>query len=512
MHRLALLNLLLLAVPPSSQLAAQTTHDHSATGLQGTGRVHFATRCKPAAQPVLEQGIALLHSFWYEASEQAFQEAASLDPSCPFAFWGEAMSHLHPLWTPPPPAEFLAGLTAARQAVRLSSAGSRERDYASAVQQFYQVFQRSGFGPGIFAWDSAMAEVQAHHPKDDEATIFHALSLIAAGQQDPTDTSYARQRKAAALLDPLISRYPEHPGLAHYLIHAFDSPALAPLARAAADEYASIAPDVPHALHMPSHIYTRLGLWPEALASNLKSADAGKRLEEREHWSGVWAQRLHAWDYLAYASLQMRQDSLPRTLSEAAGRITSVLPANDLVGDYALAAIPARFALERDDWAAAARLPLRPAPAWPAAEALTHFARAIGASRSGDTTLARHEIDTLGVIESSLRKAGGPGTYWSGQVSIQRSAAIGWLAAVEGDTATALRSSREAADLEDRTEKHPVTPGPLLPARELYADLLLFLHRPAEALANYRISEDRQPNRARTRRGMDMAMRVIPRE
>jgi hypothetical protein len=467
--------------------------------------VSFTTRCRPSAQPALEQGVALLHSFWYEASEKSFEEAARLDPDCPFGYWGQAMSHLHPLWTPPTPGELAAGLTAARQAVGLSSPGSRERDYAVAILQFYQVFQERGFATGLFAWDSAMAEVQSRNPTDDEARIFHALSLIAAGQQDPTDTSYARQRQAAALLTPLVSRYPEHPGLAHYLIHAFDSPPLAPLAREAADQYASIAPDVPHALHMPSHIYVRLGLWPEALASNLKSADAGKRLEEREHWSGVWAQRLHAWDYLVYASLQMGQDSIARTLSQQVGGITSVLPANDLVGDYALAAIPARYALERGDWAAAAHLPLRPAPAWPAAEALTHFARAIGASRSGDAVLARHEIDSLETIEASLRNAGGPGTYWSGQVSIQRSAALGWLAALQGDTATALRSSREAADLEDRTEKHPVTPGPLLPARELYADLLLFLHRPAEALANYRASETRQPNRARTRQGIERA-------
>lgn len=505
MRRFALLNLLLLAVTPPGQVAAQTSHDHGDTRAGGTGRVHFATRCKPAVQPELEHGIALLHSFWYEASEKTFEEVARLDPSCPFAYWGQAMSHLHPLWTPPPPPEFLAGQAAAQQAVRLSGPGSRERDYASAALQFYEVFQQSGFKAGIFAWDSAMAAVESRNPRDDEARIFHALSLIAAGQQDPTDTSYARQRQAAALLNPLISRYPDHPGLAHYLIHAFDSPPLAPLAREAADHYASIAPDVPHALHMPSHIYVRLGLWPEALASNLKSADAGKRLEEREHWSGVWAQRLHAWDYLVYASLQMGQDSIARALTQQVGGITSVLPTNDLVGDYALAAIPARFALERGEWAAAAQLPLRPAPVWPAAEALTHFARAIGASRSGNAVLAQHEIDTLGIIEASLKKAGGPGTYWSGQVSIQRSAAIGWLAALQGDTATALRSMQEAADLEDRTEKHPVTPGPLLPARELYADLLLSLNRPAEALANYRASEARQPNRARTRAGIEEA-------
>jgi len=503
--RLALPALLLLAFLPLGRTAAQAGHPHGNDQHTGDGRVKFATRCAAGAQPTLEHGVALLHSFWYEASEAAFEEAARLDPACAFAAWGQAMSRLHPLWTPPTPEESRAGLAAAEQAVRLSSSGSRERDYATAILGFFQVFRDRGVRSGIFAWESTMAVVQARHPGDDEARIFHALSLIAAGQQDPMDTTYARQRMAARLLEPLVSRYPDHPGVAHYLIHAFDSPPLAALARGAADQYAAIAPDVPHALHMPSHIYTRLGLWREALASNQRSAEAGRRMEQREGWKGVWAQRLHAWDYLVYASLQLGQDSIARQLNDQAGQVTAVIPANDLVGDYALAAIPARYALEREDWAGAATLPLRPAPAWPAAEALTHFARAIGASRSGNAALARHEIDTLETLEKSLRQAGGPGTYWAGQAVIQRLAASGWLAALQGDTAAALQAGREAADIEDRTEKHPVTPGAPLPARELYADLLLALHRPGEALANYRAAEVRQPNRARTKRGIERA-------
>jgi tetratricopeptide (TPR) repeat protein len=505
----ALPTFLALALLPPGGIAAQTDHHHMDEGPAGNGRIQFATRCGAAAQPVLEQGVALLHSFWYEASVAAFEEAARLDRACPFAPWGQAMSRLHPLWTPPTSEEGRAGLAAAELAVHLSPAGSRELDYASAILEFFVVFRDKGYRSGIFAWESAMAGVQARNPDDDEARIFHALSLIAAGQQDPTDTTYARQREAASLLDPLIARYPQHPGLAHYMIHAFDSPPLAHLARGAADQYAVIAPDVPHALHMPSHIYVRLGLWPEALASNQRSAEAGRRLEEREHWKGVWAQRLHAWDYLVYASLQLGQDSIARDLSDQVGRVTAVIPANDLVGDYALAAIPARYALEREDWAGAAGLPMRPAPAWPAAEALTHFARAIGAARGGNAALARHEIDTLETLETSLRQAGGTGTYWAGQVGIQRRAAMGWLAILEGDTVAGLRSSREAADIEDRTEKHPVTPGALLPARELYADLLLALNRPEEALANYRQAEARQPNRARTRKGIERANLVL---
>jgi tetratricopeptide (TPR) repeat protein len=501
--------LLALAIGPAGTALAQAAHDHGEGAHGEVGRVRFPTRCAKAAQPPLERGIALLHSFWYEAAETAFQEAARADGLCPFAYWGLAMSRLHPLWTPPTPDDSRAGLIAAQRAVGLSRPESRERDYASAIARFFQVFERQGFRTGIFAWESTMAVVQARNPADDEARIFHGLALIAAGQLDPSDTTYHRQREAASQLDALISRYPDHPGLTHYLIHAFDSPALAHLARGAADHYAAIAPDVPHALHMPSHIYVRLGLWREAIVSNQRSAEAGRRAEESAGWHGVWGQRIHAWDYLVYASLQVGEEQLAREIVDEAAGVTVVIPANDLISDYALAAIPARYALEREDWAGATRLEVRHAPAWPATEALTRFARAIGASRSGDTALAQREIDTLVTLEASLRRASGPQLYWADQVRIQRLAATGWLDRVRGDTADALQSSGEAADLEDRTEKHPVTPGALLPARELYADLLLSLDRPEEALANYRASEARQPNRARTRRGIEHALAAI---
>ena len=501
--------LLALLIMPARTVRAQVEHDHGNAPHAEVGKVRFPTRCAGAAQAPFEHGVALLHSFWYEGAETAFQEAVRVDHSCAFAYWGLAMSRLHPLWTPPTPADSRAGLVAAERAVGLSRPGTRERQYATAIAQFYRVFQAQGFRAGVFAWDSAMAEVQARNPSDDEARIFHGLSLIAAGQQDPTDTTYRRQREAASQLDALISRYPDHPGLAHYLIHAYDSPALAHFARDAADHYAAIAPDVPHALHMPSHIYVRLGLWREAIESNERSAEAGRRAEEAEGWHGVWGQRIHAWDYLVYAFLQVGEERRAREIVDQAAGVTAVIPENDLISDYALAAIPARYALEREDWAAAARLAVRPAPAWRAAEAMTHFARALGASRTDDTLLAQRELDTLASLEAALRRTGGPQAYWADQVDIQRLAASGWLARLRGDTAEALRSSRAAADLEDRTEKHPVTPGPLLPARELYADLLLSLNRPDEALANYRASEARQPNRARTRRGMERALAAM---
>ncbi|HSB52921.1 MAG TPA: hypothetical protein VLD58_01135, partial [Gemmatimonadales bacterium] len=350
-----------------------------------------------------------------------------------------------------------------------------------------------------------MAVVESRHPRDDEARIFHGLSSIAAGQQDAGDTTYRRQREAAARLGRLVDKYPDHPGLAHYLIHAFDSPALASLAKASADKYARIAPDVPHALHMPSHIYVRLGLWREAVTSNRRSAAAAEKMQRAQHWTGTWGQELHAWDYLAYADLQLGDDSAAHRLVEEADRVTVTIPASDLVGDYALAAIPARYALERDDWAAATALRVRPSPGWPATEALTHFARALGAARSGDSVLAGRELAALVTLRDSLARMGGPQTYWSGQVEVQRLAAGAWLSLLHGDTAAALTSALTAAEREDHTEKHPVTPGPVLPARELYADLLLAVHRPAEALQGYRAVEARQPHRARTRRGIEQA-------
>lgn len=489
---------------PTTSLHSQA-HEHVGSPDGAVGQVHFVSRCQAAAQPLLERGVALLHSFWYEAASDAFAQAARSDSTCALAWWGEAMSLLHPLWTPPTPPETAAGAAAADTAVRLSQPGSRERDYAEAIATFYRVYRDRGIRPGIFAWESALAVVQSHHPDDDEATIFHALSLIAAGQLDAGDTTYARQRAAAALLEPLLEKYPDHPGLAHYLIHAFDSPALAGLARASADKYARIAPDVPHALHMPSHIYVRLGLWRDVVTMNQRSADAAIAMEKAQHWTATWGQRLHAWDYLAYADLQLGDTRAARRLVAEAGQVTATMPAHDLVGDYALAAIPARYALEWNDWALATRLAVRPSPCWPATEALTHFARALGAVRGGDSVLAGRELAVLTILRDSLARMGGPQAYWSGQVELQRLAARAWLELLQRDTTAALADAAAAADREDHTEKHPVTPGPLLPARELYADLLLALHRPADALAAYRAVETRQPHRARTRRGMAAA-------
>jgi hypothetical protein len=500
---------LLLAVGRAAlshaQASAPSHHDRAGDGI---GRVSFPTTCAPSVQPGFESAVALLHSFWYEEAGRAFETVAQGDPTCALAYWGAAMSRLHPLWGPPTVAEDSSGLESARRAVRLSRNGSRERDYASAILTFYADRQHRDFRTRINAWDSAMGVVERRNPKDDEARIFHGLSHIAAGQLDPSDTTYRRQREAAQELTPLLERYPDHPGLAHYLIHAFDSPALAHLALDAANRYAAIAPAVPHALHMPSHIYVRLGMWAEAITSNERSAAAAREAERVAGWTAVWAQRLHAMDYLAYARLQLGQDSMARMIVEEAAKVTSTIPEHDLVGDYALAAIPARYALERDDWDAASRLPLRSTPAWRGAEAITHFARAIGAGRLGNERQAQAEVEALEAIELLLRHIGGVQSYWADQARIQRLAAGAWLALLQRDTSGALRQADSAAAMEDATEKHPVTPGPVLPARELYADLLLALGQPAEAETNYRAVLARQPGRARALRGLERAHRA----
>jgi hypothetical protein len=327
--------------------------------------------------------------------------------------------------------------------------------------------------------------------------MFHALALIALGQLDAGDSTYARQREAARILEPLFRRHPDHPGLAHYLIHAYDSPALAHEGERAADRYAGIAPSVPHAQHMPSHIYTRIGAWEKAIASNLRSEDAARRFEESRLSGAMWDQDAHALDYLAYAYLQLGRVDEVREIADRVAQVQTTFPPNSLITDYALAAIPARLALERDDWKAAAGLRVRPAPAWRGTEGITHFARALGSARLGNSAAARAEVDTLGELEQSLAAVGGQQAYWSTQVRVQRLAAGAWVDLAAGDTVAALHGAARAADLDDGLAKHPVTPGAVLPARELYGDLLAAVGRQSEGVAAYQRTLARQPGRAR---------------
>src|SRR5207249_209242 len=488
-----------LAVP----LAAQGPEEHGGHG-ERLGHVRFATSCRGAARREVEHGVAYLHSFWYEKATETFTAAAVVDSSCAMAFWGQAMSLLHPLWTPPSSADAKAALAAIDRGVAAART-ARERDYLGAIRAYYVDFDRTDPKTRLDRYALAMDTVQRHSPSDREAAIFYALALIAVGQANATDTTFAYQKRVDSILEPLFRREPRHPGLAHYLIHSNDVPQLAAHGLYAARRYAEIAPDVPHAQHMPSHIFTRLGLWDDAVASNIRSAAAARAYEVERGLTAMWDQRAHALDYLAYAYLQQGRDTAARRVVDEAAAAPAGYPAGSLTHEYAFAAIPARFALERGDWAAAARLSVRPAPEWPAAEAITHFARAIGAGRSGDTTLARRELLVLAQIESTLAVSGGPQAYWAGQVAIQRLAAAAWLDVATGDTAGAILHAGQAADREDGTQKHPVTPGPILPARELEGDLALLVGKPAAAAKAYAATLALSPNRARSLFGLARA-------
>jgi tetratricopeptide (TPR) repeat protein len=492
--------LAMLVLACGTSLAAQMPEEHGGHAEQ-LGRVRFATSCRGAAHSGVEQGVAYLHSFWYEKAADAFDAAAAADSSCAMAFWGKAMSLLHPLWTPPSPADVQVALAAITRGLAAAKT-TRERDYLGAIRAYYADYDRTDPRTRLVRYAQAMDTVRRHSLRDPEAAIFYALALIAVGQESATDTTFSYQKRADSILEPAFRRDPRHPGLAHYLIHANDVPQLAQHGLYAARRYAEIAPDVPHAQHMPSHIFTRLGLWDDVIASDTRSAAAARAYEVERGLSAMWDQRAHALDYLAYAYLQQGRDTAALRIMDEAAAAPAGYPAGSLIHEYAFAAIPARFALERGDWAAAAGLVIRPAPEWPAAEAITHFARAIGAARSSDTALARQEIVVLTQIESTLTAAGGPQTYWAGQVAIQRLAASAWVLLGAGDTAGAVQLAGQAADREDGTQKHPVTPGSVLPARELEGDLLLLVGRPADARKAYAATLALSPDRARSLFGL----------
>src|SRR5437763_10230906 len=484
-------------------LPAQAVHEHGGH-REALGRVTFPTSCRAEAQRRFERGVALLHSFWYERASETFKDVIAADSTCAMGYWGQAMSLFHPLWTPPSSDELRAGLGAAVRGYAVART-PRERAYLAAVRAYYEAYTTVDPKTRLVAYAQAMEEVERQHPRDSEASIFYALSLIALGQANPTDTTFTYQRRADSILEPLFRREPRHPGLAHYLIHTNDVPQLAPLGLYAARRYAEIAPDVPHAQHMPSHIFTRLGLWDDAITSNTRSAAAARAFEVERGLTAMWDQRAHALDYLAYAYLQQGRDTAARRVVDEAAAARTGYPAGSLTHEYAVAAIPARFTLERGEWAAAARLAVRPAPEWPAAEAITHFARAIGAARSSDTALARREIVALAQVESTPTVSGGPQVYWAGQVAIQRLAARAWLEVATGDTAAAVLHAGQAADRRGGTHKHAVTPGPRLPARELEGDLLLLAGKPAAAARAYGATLALSPNRARSLFGLARA-------
>jgi len=479
-----------LAAPPS---VAQS-HQH-ADGEQ-LGSVNFITSCNRTAQTKFNHAVALLHSFQFSRAIQDFEAVLEEDPACGIAYWGISLSD----WGNP----FASGIKDSGQlklgresAERGKSAGAkteRERSYLAAVSRLYSDFEGTPQRARMLAYRDAMADVASRYPEDHEAQIFYALALAAS--EDPADKTYAGRLKAGAILEKLFQKEPSHPGLAHYIIHAYDVPALAAQALIAARRYSKIAPDAPHALHMPSHTFTRLGYWQESIDSNIAAAAAARR-------EGQTAEELHASDYETYAYLQTAQDEaavrIVKSLQQIAARFDPKAAlsgaAAPSTGYFALAAIPARYALERRDWQQAEQLEVRETP-FPHTDAMTWFARGLGAARLGHAGAANEAAKELKRIQERLLKANE--SYWARQVEIQQLAVLAWADLAAGRGQEALGQMKSAAALEDGTEKSAVTPGPLVPARELLAEMLLQMNDSKQALEEFEATLKKEPRRFRS--------------
>ena len=478
---------------------SQEMHPHKHDPSEKLGTVHFPISCTPQAQKKFNRAVAWLHSFEYEEAEKAFTEVTVADPKCGMGHWGVAMSNYHPLWVPPTPAELKKGWTAVQNATTAGARTQREQGYIAAMEIFYKDHDKLDHQKRAFAYSDAMKEHSARNPSDREAAVFYALTLIATGMMS-RDKAYTREKQAAEILNRILARQPQHPGVSHYLIHSYDYPALAQFALPAARSYAKIAPASAHAQHMPSHIFTRMGLWPEAINSNLDAHAAARAFAVRNKMTGAWDEQLHAMDYLTYAYLQRAQDKRAAGVLDELNKLRKVEPPTFKVA-YAYTAIPSRYVLERRQWSEAAKLTLPSGELrdfllkrFPWAKAHFHFARAIGAARSGDVSTARAEIEELTNIRQALSEV--KGEYdWAKQVEIERQVASAWLEFAEGKHEDSLRSLRAAADLDDATEKHPVTPGALLPAREQLGELLLELKQPDAALKEFETSFRSTPKR-----------------
>jgi tetratricopeptide (TPR) repeat protein len=493
-------------------------HDHGTP--QELGKVDFPVSCTDEAQAEFNRGMAMLHSFWFAPAIQSFNTVAELDPTCAMAHWGIAMSRMGNPFTWPLAGKALDdGWAAVTTAHEVGAKTPREQAYLDAVLVFYNqsgpiepttpaLSYACAIEPYICtqsldhrerasAYTAFMAQLAQAYPEDTEAQIFYALALIATAS--PADKSYANQLKAVEILEPIFAEQPYHPGVAHYIIHSNDVPALAQYGLDAARRYSEIAPDAPHALHMPAHIFTRLGYWDESIQMNRASAEAAWDELSATHEQGAGSYNaLHAMDYLMYAHLQLAQDEAAKAVLDQIYAIEQ-LDVENFVAAYAFAAIPARYALERGDWTAAAALQLHPQNlAWekfPQAEAVLVFARGLGAARNGDVEAARADVERIQALRESMVAINQ--TYWTGQADIQVKEIEAWIALAEGQQDEALILMREAAALEDATEKHPVTPGPFVPAHELLGEMLLSLEQPADALAEFEVSQQLEPNRFR---------------
>jgi hypothetical protein len=484
---------LVLTVVLACPVLAFAQHEQHGAGAEKLGTVNFETSCKAETRADFNRAVALLHSFEFRPAAETFTKVLAADPSCAIAHWGLAMCQ----WGNPfggiktgPLLE--RGRDAAAKGLATGSPTPRERGYIAAVSELYKDAATVPHRNRTLAYAKAMEGLQRDNPNDIEAKIFYALAVNQTALT--TDKTYAAQLQAAQILEPLWTKYPDHPGLPHYIIHAYDHPPLAPKALEAARKYATVAPSAPHALHMPSHTFTRVGYWKDSVETNIKSEQTALK-------QNVIGEALHALDYQAYAYLQMAQDQKAKAVLDRLGPTAAKLDMNAMggaaapvAGVYARNAVPARYALERGMWAEAAVLPAQPSP-FPQVDAITHFARALGAARSGKPAAANPDIEKLAALRDALAAA--KDAYWTQIVDIQRQIATAWVAYAGGRKDEGLRLMRAAADEEDTTDKSAISPGPIAPARELLGEMLLEAGNARDALVAFEATMTKEPNRVR---------------
>jgi len=504
----------LLFIGLASTLA--TRHVECATvpepgDLRTAGKVEFPISCMPSVESEFSRGVALLHSFFYEEARRVFTSVAERDPKCAMAEWGIAMTWWHPIWTPPTPAEMSAGKAAIEKAMAIDAGTDRERGFITALNVYYNTPDGSNTGAvgqschgpvgprdRVIAYEKAMHQLRDKYPDDFEVQAFYAFAVLAVGYATPNDTSLSKQLEAAAIFETLWKQNPNHPGVVHYLIHCYDYPALAQRGLVAAQSYASIAPWVPHALHMPSHIFTRLGMWDESIAANETSAEASRAYAAMRHRDATEAEELHALDYMAYSYLQEARDTEAKKIVELAAKVRKTNPGLEFSAAYALAAIPTRYAFERNDWAAAATLTIPNLPHWssfPFMEALIEYGHALGRAHIGDLDGARKAIARMQQLRDATKDP--KFDYFKNHLDLQIQAASAWVAASEGKKNEAIEVLRRAADAEDILGKHPVSPGAFVPIREQLGSLLLEVDQSKQAQHEFEAALKIYPGRFR---------------
>jgi tetratricopeptide (TPR) repeat protein len=497
-----------------SCLAAHRVESASAPepgDLRAAGKVNFPISCAASVQSEFSRGVALLHSFFYEEARRVFTSVAERDPNCAMAQWGIAMTWWHPIWTPPTPDEMSAGKAAIEKAMAIDAGTDRERGFITALNVYYNTPDSSSAGAvgqschgpvgprdRVIAYERAMHQLRDKYPDDFETQAFYAYAVLAVGYATPNDMSLSKQLEAAAIFEKLWKQNANHPGVVHYLIHCYDYPALAQRGLPAAQSYASIAPWVPHALHMPSHIFTRLGMWDESITANEASAEASRAYAAMRHRAATEAEELHALDYLAYSYLQEARDTEAKKIVDLAAKVRKTNPELEFSAAYALAAIPTRYAFERNDWKSAATLTVPNLPHWssfPFMEALIEYGHALGRAHTGDLDGARKAIARMQQLRDATTDP--KFDYFKNHLDLQMQAASAWVAAAEGKKTDAIEILRRAADAEDILGKHPVSPGAFVPVREQLGSLLLETGQSKEAQHEFEAALKIYPGRFR---------------